>query len=40
MGQLFRNAPSKIYGRQPLKNFTCPFSEYLEPNTNLGEVFR
>ena len=31
MGQSFKNAPNKICGRQPLKNFTWSILEYLVP---------
>ena len=29
--KVFKNRPSKICGRQPLKNFTLPILEYLDP---------
>ena len=28
--KVFKNRPSKIYGRQPLKNFTWSILEYLD----------
>ena len=30
--KVFKNGPSKIYGRQTLKNFTWSILEYLDPN--------
>ena len=30
--KLFKNGPSKICGRQPLKNFTWSIPEYFVPN--------
>ena len=29
--KVIKNEPSKIYGRQPLKNFTWSILEYLDP---------
>ena len=31
--KVFKNGPSKIYGRQPLKNLTWSILEYLDPMT-------
>ena len=32
-GKVFKNGPSKICGRRPLKNFTWPFLEYFVLNS-------
>ena len=34
--QVFKNGPSKIYGRQPLKNFAWSILQYLDPYVNVG----
>ena len=33
--KVFKNGPSKICGRQPLKKFTWSILEYLDPNVCL-----
>ena len=33
--KVFKNGPSKICGRQTLKNFTWPILEYLDPYMGL-----
>ena len=33
--KVFKNGPSKICGRQPLKNFTCFVLEYIDPYLKL-----
>ena len=34
--QVFKNGPSKIYGRQPLKIFAWSILQYLDPYVNVG----
>ena len=34
--QVFKNGPSKIYGRQPLNNFAWSILQYLDPYVNVG----
>ena len=36
--KVFKNEPSKICGRQPLKNVTWSILEYFVPNVNLYSV--
>ena len=36
--KVFKNCPSKIYGREPLKNFTWSILEYLDPSKGLSMV--
>ena len=36
--KVFKNAPSKVCGRQPLKNFTQSILEYLDPYYNFITV--
>ena len=40
MGQSFKNAPNKICGRQPLKNFTWSILEYFVPYTHIVTLHR
>ena len=36
--KVFKNGPSKICGRQPLKDFTWSILEYLDPNATLESI--
>ena len=37
--KVFKNGPSEICGRQPLRNFTWSILEYFDPNVTLCENF-
>ena len=37
--KLFKNGPSKICGRQPLKNFTWSILEYFVPHIVLESLY-
>ena len=36
--KVFKNGPSEIYGKQPLKNFTWSILEYFVPYAKVGII--